>query len=288
VSVLLYEATGPAAAVAVVVLPWLGRGRPDRSLVVGALASLGAAALWMLVNLHPDKAARGVALDPAQVIHGHAGWGVVPDGAAASLGVVAVVVGVAIAAMRALRPAWRGSFGIDEQLALGGAALIVLGALPFVVYFYAPLGAGDRVTVVSGVGGAMVWVGLLGMVARAHAVAGAIAAAGLLVLAGVARTDRTVQWGRAGDDAAAVAEGVVAAIPEPHGPVVVGPEPVQRDNIAAYLDRSNVQASLQLAYDDRTVTARLSCSIEEFESADPSLRFDVRPVTRLRPDAEAC
>ena len=91
-------------------------------------------------------------------------------------------------------------------------------------------------------------------------------------------------WHQAGHDARAIQQGVVATIPHPHGVVVIGPAPIQRQNVAAYLDQSNIEGALQLAYDDPRQAAGLAFTTRQFESYPASQRFDLRKVSQLRPD----
>ncbi len=82
----------------------------------------------------------------------------------------------------------------------------------------------------------------------------------------------------------AIQQGVLDTIPDPQGVIVVGPAPIQQQNIAAYLDQSNVAAALQIAYGRRDLEAGLSFSQEQFDSYPPGQRFDIRPVSQLEPD----
>ena len=160
---------------------------------------------------------------------------------------------------------------------------MVLGVAPFVKYLYAPLGAGDRFSFVSSIGGALVWAGLLHLAWQRRRGLALAAAVVLCALASVARVDRARVWTDAGADALAIQHGVTVAIPEPTGVVVVGPTPIVRDNVAAYLDQSNIDAALQLDYDDDTLSFGLTFSAEDFERYRAERRFDLRSVSRLEP-----
>jgi hypothetical protein len=66
--------------------------------------------------------------------------------------------------------------------------------------------------------------------------------------------------------------------------VVIGPAPIQEQNISAYLDQSNIQGALELAYDSVAVRAGLTFNDAQFAQYPPGERFDIRPVSQLRAD----
>src|SRR5262249_4113732 len=154
--------------------------------------------------------------------------------------------------------------------------LVVIGAslVPFVAYLYAPLGAGDRVTLLSAFGGALVWTGL-GIMCwrwRRAAVAGAVV---LSTMALAARVQRTQVWTTAAGDAARIVRPVRVQQPveEPSPTVVLGPAPVQQMNIAAFLDQSNVAGMLQYVY-GRTVPGGIAYSVTDFQRFAERQRVD--------------
>jgi hypothetical protein len=137
-----------------------------------------------------------------------------------------------------------------------GLVVIVVGTLPFVRYFYEPLGAGDRVNVVAGVGTAMVWTGLLSWVAARVPRAPAVALTAVVVAAmGVAQLQRSAAWASAADDA----ERILASLPPAHFQETITIErPPVRHNVTAFASRSNVESAVQLQRDRRDgVTVRL-------------------------------
>jgi hypothetical protein len=283
-SVLCYEATLPLAAVGVVALPWLPTRRVHvRGTVEGALA-LGAPTAWIVWNWHPAKHVDSGGADLSQVLPAHFGWGVLPAGGAATAGLLVVVLGL-VGVLAGWVHTGRGPIGREGRALICGLVVVVLGVLPFVRYFYAPLGAGDRVSVVSSFGGALVWAGLLAIGIR-HRREVAFAAVVLVAAAGATRWDRAELWHRAGADAVAIVAGVSAAIPAPDGEIVVGPAPVQEGNLAAFLDRSNIEAALQRAYADPSTRARMATGPDDFAAVDPALRFDLRSVSTLEADVD--
>ena len=271
-SVLCYEATAPAAAAAALVLPWLATRRWRWRGTALAWAALAAATVWMLVNIHPAKAVVDATADFSQVFPAHFGWGVSPGpGPALVVGLLALA-GLVAVAVRGVGVGGRSRR--VEWMVLAGLAVIVLGTLPFARYYYAPLGAGDRANVVAGIGTALCWYGLGRLAWRWRAPVGA-AAAGVVLAAMVSaglEGDRT--WHRA----ARSGERILAALPPetPAGTVVVGPRPVQVRNVAPFLDRSNIEPAVQLRLGDRSASARMSWSEDDFGSVPPELRIDVR------------
>jgi hypothetical protein len=139
-------------------------------------------------------------------------------------------------------------------LVVAGLVVIVVGTLPFTAYFSAPLGAGDRVNVVAGVGTAMAWVGL-GRWAWSHAPRAAMVACATTVAAMlVASYSAATAWADAVDDG----ERILAALPELEpGSSVDVPAPPLRRNVSAFLDRSNIRSAVQLHAGTRDVDARL-------------------------------
>lgn len=281
---LCYEAVLPVAAAMVVVGPWWLRRRPDLRLVVAVGAGLALVAGWIVAHWHPDKHLSEGFADLSQALPAHFGWGVAPGGPVATALLVVALVGVVVAGGRCALPSLRASVGPPEAAVVTGVAVIVLGTVPFARYPYAPLGAGDRFNFVSAVGGALVWAGVLAMAWAARRSVGAILAVALLTAALVARFERSLVWHRAGHDAMAIQRLAVETVPTPVGPVVLGPEPIQEGNVAAYVDPSNVAAALQLAYDDPSVEGTITFSMDEFLRQPATSRVDIRGVSTLRPD----
>ena len=248
-SVLAYEATAGAALLGVVAVPALAQRGWRRPALVGGGAVVAAVA-WTIAFFHPAKRGLDVTADLSLLLPAHAGWGVFPDGAVAMAGGLVFSLGLTWMAVESLRRRrWSG----DAALTFAGIAVIVVGTLPFVAYFYAPLGAGDRVNVVAGVGTAMAWVGL-GRWAWAHAPGPALAASGLVVAAMlVAAVSAATAWADAVDDG----ERILAGLPDvsPGGSVDVAPPPVRR-NVAAFLDPSNIRSAVQLEARTREVEVR--------------------------------
>ena len=251
-SVLCYEATAPAALVGMVALPMLRRRPSLRPAAVGA-AVLGPVGAWMVVNL-PSVKDEGLArtADLSLVVPAHIGWGVFPAGGLSTAGGAAAAVVLVLVAVESAR---RRRVGAEAMMVAAGVAVIVLGTVPFVRYFYAPLGAGDRVNVVAGVGTALVWTGLgTWLWRRTPRALAAPAAAAVLGAMAVASWQGSMAWADAADDAARALRvlGPVGA-----GDTVVVERPPVRRNVAAFADRSNIASAVQLEAGTRDVDAAL-------------------------------
>ena len=229
-AVLTYEASLPVIAVAVVVLPLILRGRLDLPLIGATALTTGLATLWILIHWFGGKALQPWA-DASQLIQTSFGWGLTPAALADTVGSVGALIGLTALAASAYRLASPRLEATDtDRLVLGGGAIMVLGFLPFLRYFDAPLGAGDRVNYITAMGAAIVWAALLAAASRQREIAGGV---GLAILAGVcllARGERIELWATAGRDAEAIATATVRQIPvPPEEGIVLGPTPVQRE-----------------------------------------------------------
>lgn len=289
VGVLCYEAVAPAALAGALALPWLRAGRPRwRATMVAATGPVLAMG-WILANWHPAKDVKGW-VDASQAVGGHLGWGIVPAGPAADLATVVGLAGSVAAAVVVVRG--RSTAPRATWLVLAGWAVVVLGVVPFLRYLYAPLGAGDRFSCVSAIGGAMVWVGLGWWLHGRRREAAVVAAAALLAGALVQRAHMADLWSRAGDDSRALEAEVRARFPEPPAePLVFGPAPVQEDNVVAVLDASNVRGMLRWIYGTSDVDAVVTYGTAEFEGYPASRRIDMEALSSLdvpdrAPDAE--
>lgn len=280
-AVLTYEAVAPAALAAAVALPWLAQRRPRWDVVVPVWAAIGVAGLWIVTHWHPDKDVAREVPDLTQAVGAHLGWGVAPKGPLADVLTIVGVVGIAAAVVRVALPSWRGRAGQAEWLVVAGVAVVTVGVLPFAPYLYAPLGAGDRFSVVSALGGAMVWAGIAGTVAAWHRSMAVALVVGLLAAGAVARVERAEVWHLAGRDAVAILAETRRAVPDPGGRIVLGPAPIQRDNVAAFLDSSNVAGAVQLEYDDRDLEGRITYDEDEFSRVPADERVDIRAVSEL-------
>lgn len=277
VGVLCYEASLPIAAAGAVALPWLKVRRIDWRATFGAAAALGVAFLWMMLNFHPAKhPVRGFA-DVSVALPAHFGWGTLGSGPVASLVMLATLAGVLLVAARQLLARYACHRHPGDGLVLGGAMLLVLGVLPFVKFAYEPIGAGDRLNYLTSIGGSLIWIGLLAMLARHRMVLVGLVA---LLVAGtsVTRLDHTRNWSDARAEAVEVMRVATLRFPAPEGPILVGPKPAIYDNTAAFANRSHVEAALQLAYGDAALQATIIDGEAAFDSSTIEQRIDLREL----------
>ena len=281
VGVLCYEAVLPAAVVGAVALPWLRDGAPRWRAAAFGVGGPALATLWILAHWHDDKQAGGLT-DLSQVVGGNLGWGIAPDGVLADVLALVALVGIAVAVGRLALERTRRRAGPGEAMVLVGVVVAVLGAVPFAFYFYAPLGAGDRFNVVSAVGAALIWTGIGAMAWRVRRELALAGAALLVVGAGPARWERADRWSRAGADALAILDAIEARWPEPPDhPIVLGPRPVQEQNVAAFLDQSNVRTAVQHLYGVSGVEVVLVFDQAAFDAAPEDQRLDIVELSSL-------
>lgn len=280
-SMLCYEATVPLAAVAIGTLAWVHRSarRAVARLVAIHAAVLGAAGLWMLANWNPAKSGLDVWIDPVQVVNGNMTTGVVGEHVGAVLlGGTIVVISVVMAYLRA-RDGSEQATEWYERMVLGGWIVVVTGALPFVRYFYSPVGLGDRVTVVSGIGGVAVVVGVLGWIGARNVVLAAALGAAVLAGATGTRASLVADYATAADDGARVLAAVERRWPTPpEEPVVFGPYPVMKRNVVTFID---ADWPLQWLYGTRQVSAGFTTTTEAFSRVPPDRRIDLLELSDL-------
>jgi hypothetical protein len=249
--VLTYEAVGPVALAGCAVVPALAGRRWRRPLLVG-LAVLVPAGLWSLLAVPSVKRDLAARLDPSLVAPAHLGWGVLPSGPVATAGATVALVVLGVAGALAIRTR---RFDPPAAWAVAGVGVIALGTLPFVRYYYEPIGAGDRLNVVAGVGTAMLWFGVLAAVRRWWRPAG-VALTGLAVVGfALAGWTRSQAWADAADDASTLLAGLDPA--GARGAVIEVPRPPVRSNVTAFADRSNIASAVQLEAGTRDVDAPL-------------------------------
>jgi hypothetical protein len=252
-AVLTYEAVGPVALVGCAIVPALA-GCPWRRPLVAGLAVLGPAGVWSLLAVPSVKRDLGASLDAALVVPAHVGWGVWPSGVVATVGATAALVVLAVLSAVGWR---RRRLEPPAAWALAGLTVIVLGTLPFVRYFYEPLGAGDRLNVVAGVGTAMLWFGILSAGVRWWRPGGVVVAGLAVVGFAVTGWTRAQAWADAADDAAAILAGLDLAGAGGRDVVVVVERPPVRSNVTAFADRSNIAGAVHLEAGTRDVDVRL-------------------------------
>jgi hypothetical protein len=209
-----YEPTAAVALCAVVAVPLMRGRRPTLLQTVFGVALVFVPIEWSVTQRTVYEQSPGW-LDPTLVLPGHLSLGFAGFGAQGRL-----VTGVGLAIMLAVVAHWLrvgvSSLAEDEQLVLAGAALLVLGVVPIARFPTNFLGLDDRLTVVGGVGAAMVWAGgaAAGMRLAGRAPARVLAPVLLVALACIVvplRIDRERDYRGAADAALAEATRLVAA-----------------------------------------------------------------------------
>lgn len=233
VGLLCYEAVAPVVAFGVIL-----HLRRHRSVVAATRLALPSviAAAWMAWFWHPAKSGLSVRADLSLMFPAHFGWGVVPEVAQYPVGVVAAAA-ITWTLVQLAHPRRRATAGQPARLVAAGVGAIVAGTAPFFVYFYQPLGAGDRANVVASIGTALVWVGL-GWLAIERLPKGLAAAAiaGCAALFVAGQIEASESWRASGQHATREFERLQRD--NCTAPVVVSRGPLIR-NTVAFLDASN-------------------------------------------------
>jgi len=274
-SALCYEATLAASVLALVVLPRLrGRRTPIRTLAL-ELAPLFAAAAWMYAHSQHEKTGW---FSFGLVFPAHFGWALTPSrwmGQALGIG-AAVLVVLALAAP--LSPTLRSRDRTGPRLVLAGVVLIVVGTLPFARYGIDPVALGDRANVVSSLGSATAWVGVILFIWDRRAIAIAVLAV-LVALCLAEHVQRDHDYALAGRDAAHILTAVGQQFPEtPKGVVVVGPRPIYHHGVIGLIGPVNQAARAYLHRRDLSVY--VAQKPREFSGTPPELRVDVHSLAQ--------
>lgn len=281
-----YDATVPAIVIGILLLPVLKARKIDKEWIIISGFILAVCAAWMLGHWNENKQSAWNPGALPQMVPAHFGWGIVPEGPLGMALTVIVLIISVVAFERVLVPRRRSGVGSAEWLVVVGWVVILISLVPFLLYVYGPVGAGDRVNCVSALGGAMTLVGVFQLTWRLRREAAVIGAVAVLFAAASVRIDRTRTWSTAFGDADRILAATHRRVPSPEGMIVFGPSPIQRSNIAAFLDQSNVDSAVRVEYDDPGVRAGMAFSRRAFESAPRDHRIDIRPLSKLRPDVD--
>jgi len=170
---------------------------------------------------------------------------------------VVVVVGIAWSA-------WRFRTRPHQRSVVIGASLIVVGALPFIAYGsdIDYLGLGDRGNMISAVGAALVFAGLLSALPRRACAAAVIALAALWV---PARLSQDGVWARTGRETRAALAYVERCVPPAHGstPLVVGPWAIVHQGVEGLSTSGDVSDALQALRGDSRQPVKFVYSARE-------------------------
>lgn len=217
-----YEATVGLAVLAVVAVPWLRTGGVNRPLLLRGAIGLGIPIVWAVA--HPVYVDTTGHLDLELALPGNLSLGLEPFGTAGRLMFAIALAGMLVALLRLVRSTDRASLHY-EVLVVAGVAILLMGLAPLVSIRSNFYGMDDRLTVVSGIGAAMIWVGITGMcverVSRQWAIA--VPALGLLAIAVPLRVTSNREWVDSGRLAHAETERLVQLLQQSPHVEVVGP-----------------------------------------------------------------
>jgi len=194
-------------------------------------------------------------LDPSVVLPGHLSLGLAPFGAQGRLLTVVALAAIVWSLVRAVRMG-AGRAELGERLVIAGTVVLLFGVAPLASFDTTFFGMPDRLTLVSGVGAAMVWTGGALIVARyvrrPQAVLVGVAVLFLVVVVPV-RFVRTSDY----EDAGRRAQHETATLSERarSTPVFDVPGPLADvDRSWGLNDGWNATAAVQVAVDDPRVT----------------------------------
>ncbi len=283
---LSYEAILPALLATGLLLPPVV-GVKQRVWAVAAVLGGGLLAFgWVLFNYTADKQPTDEASNLSYVVSANFSWGIAPRGTWSTV-TGTIVLGAMLAVLVSRRLPSLDIRPVERWAMVASVVLLGLGALPFLRYPYAPLGAGDRANYVSAIGGSLA-LAVLGVILlrkwRPVAVAGAVV---LALSAGAVRWERTELWSQAGLDAGTALDEVVARHRDPGPEIVFGPGPLVEENISAFADDSNVNALVELALRTREAKGRLADSAADFALVPEAQRVDLCALSTL-PNLDAC
>jgi hypothetical protein len=173
----------------------------------------------------------------------------------------------------------------DRALLVSGAALVVAGTIPALRSYTVPFGMGNRLTAISGIGGALFWVGVLRpYLARLGPLVPKVGLA-VVLLAGLAvRVDHVVEWNDVGDRAAATAARLAAELSASDDRVLVEPGELAVGQLFYGLyDGWNATAAAQVAADDPHVVVQVDvgCLRSGPVADDPLEQYGERSEQRV-------
>lgn len=164
-SAFTYESTVPLAAVALLIVPSLpNSAQASRGWRVSSVAAL-AAASFIIILLH-DGGRATVWVNPLLAFAETFALGL-PKSVAA-IPIVIATTGIVLSLYRIVKPSSRSTTGNEERMVAAGLVIATLGVLPFMTTGYDInfRGVGDRASMISGFGAALVWIGLIGQLGR--------------------------------------------------------------------------------------------------------------------------
>lgn len=269
-AVLAYEAVVVLVVPAAAALLLLGRRRMSLP-CLGVLAGAGLASLWVLTHWHPNKRVTAAWGDVGKVVPANLVWGIAPPRIGLLIGLaVLLLTGLAFSSFASAR------VRRARPLLAIGWMLLVIGVVPFLKYTYAPVGAGDRVNIVSSIGGALLIGTLLHVAFGARRWVLAAAAVAVVSLSLSPRVLLMRSWALAGDDADRIVEEVRRQATG-GDLVVLGPTRVERNGVTAMQHPDIFENAVRYVLEDETARGAFPPAPDRFDDMD-GVRIDVRVI----------
>jgi hypothetical protein len=247
-----YEVTAAVALAVVFVVPWLRQRRIRWGIVARGVIAISVPLVWTWT--HQVYIESSGHLDLGLAVPAHLSLGLKPFSTGSRVLSALALAGVFLALIRLVSPRLRSPSTEFETLTVAGFGVIVIGVLPLVNFASNFYGMDDRLTVVSGIGAAFVWVGIVGMTARSWQTHGATVVAALVLIALVVpvRIQNNREWVDSGRAATAETQRLARLVQA--SPVVVVPGPLAGVGWVTGLHNGwNATAATQLLLDRRDV-----------------------------------
>ncbi len=260
-AVCCYETSVAVAGVAFLVLgvqarPWT---KPSAGRLVVGLGIVAAPIVWSLAHPTLYRSVHGF-IDPTLILPAHLSLGLAPFGPQGTAVMVVGMIGIGVAAGRLVRGLFPLVGLVAARITVAGLGVLVLGVAPLARFPTNFLGMDDRFTSTSGIGSALVWVGIALMItnvvrAVSDVPAGAVGASLAVALVAITVPLRVGQHrdfaGAAHEGRMMVAQWAAAVRP---GQVVRLPGPVANvGRVYGLNDGWNATAALQAVSGLRTV-----------------------------------
>jgi hypothetical protein len=254
-----YEITVGAAVLALVAVPWLRTRSIRWGVLVRGMVVIAVPLLWRATHRTVYVVPTGN-LDATVAVPSLLSLGLTPFTTPGRAVTLLAMVGTLLAAFRLVRV--EGSRSVEyERLTVAGLGTVIAGIVPLARFSTNLFGMDDRLTVVAGIGAAMIWVGIGGIVAKNVTVNDrlvvATAVIALTVVVVPVRIDRTRDYVDSGNAAVHQASGLAKASNDLDVVTVVGPLAVS-GRVAGLYDGWNATAATQLITGRDDVIVRVS------------------------------
>jgi hypothetical protein len=252
-----YEITVGAAAVALVAIPLVRTRKVRWDVFVRGGIAIAIPLIWRAAHRTVYIVPTGN-LDASVALPSLLSLGLTPFSTLGRVVTLIAVAGTVVAAIRLIRVERSRSVEF-ERLTVAGLVVVIAGIVPLARFATNLFGMDDRLTVVSGIGAAMIWVGIAGIAARHLNDRRMVTAAALALVAIVVplRIDRTRDYVDSGDAAVEDATNLAEASPGLDVVSVVGPLAVS-GRVSGLYDGWNATAATQLITSRDDLIVRVS------------------------------